>query len=91
MGVVAALLRRLQTLTNAWVNTCAMIAQVKELILPYGELRAFNLVMDKNTGNSKVRSAHRLLQDSQYSIRNTYIQLSLVQYSVCNIVLGVIN
>ena len=29
--------------------------QVKELLLPFGHLKAFNLVMDKNTGNSKVR------------------------------------
>lgn len=29
--------------------------QVKELLLPFGSLKAFNLVMDKNTGNSKVR------------------------------------
>ena len=28
--------------------------QVKELLHPFGELRAFNLVMDKTTGNSKV-------------------------------------
>ena len=28
--------------------------QVKELLLPFGSLKAFNLVMDKNTGNSKV-------------------------------------
>ncbi|KAK9901213.1 hypothetical protein WJX75_000532 [Coccomyxa subellipsoidea] len=27
--------------------------QVKELLLPFGSLKAFNLVMDKNTGNSK--------------------------------------
>lgn len=27
--------------------------QVKEMLQPYGELKAFNLVMDKNTGNSK--------------------------------------
>ena len=30
--------------------------QVKELLLPFGSLKAFNLVMDKNTGNSKVNS-----------------------------------
>ena len=30
------------------------IMQVKELLLPFGSLKAFNLVMDKNTGNSKV-------------------------------------
>ena len=30
-------------------------AQVKELLHPYGMLKAFNLVMDKHTGNSKVR------------------------------------
>lgn len=30
--------------------------QVKELLLPFGSLKAFNLVMDKNTGNSKVCS-----------------------------------
>ena len=30
--------------------------QVKELLLPFGSLKAFNLVMDKNTGNSKVRT-----------------------------------
>ena len=29
--------------------------QVKELLLPFGQLKAFNLVMDKNTGNSKVQ------------------------------------
>ena len=33
-----------------WMRT-----QVKELLLPFGHLKAFNLVMDKNTGNSKVR------------------------------------
>ncbi len=35
------------------VYTCC--AQVKELLHPYGMLKAFNLVMDKHTGNSKVR------------------------------------
>ena len=30
-------------------------SQVKELLLPYGLLKAFNLVMDKSTGNSKAR------------------------------------
>jgi hypothetical protein len=29
--------------------------QVKELLAPYGALKSFNLVMDKNTGKSKVR------------------------------------
>ena len=29
------------------------LEQVKELLLPYGHLKAFNLVMDKSTGNSK--------------------------------------
>jgi len=29
--------------------------QVKDLLLPFGVLKAFNLVMDKNTGNSKVQ------------------------------------
>ena len=28
--------------------------QVKDLLLPFGALKAFNLVMDKATGNSKV-------------------------------------
>ena len=31
--------------------------QVKELLQPYGLLKAFNLVMDKHTGNSKVWQA----------------------------------
>lgn len=30
---------------------------MKELLLPFGALKAFNLVMDKNTGNSKVTQA----------------------------------
>lgn len=30
--------------------------QVKELLTPYGNLRSFNLVMDKASGKSKVRS-----------------------------------
>ncbi len=34
---------------------CICCAQVKELLHPYGMLKAFNLVMDKHTGNSKVR------------------------------------
>jgi hypothetical protein len=33
-----------------------VVPQVKELLLPFGALKAFNLVMDKNTGNSKVGS-----------------------------------
>jgi hypothetical protein len=33
--------------------------QVKELLLPFGALKAFNLVMDKNTGNSKARAPCR--------------------------------
>jgi hypothetical protein len=33
----------------------AAAAQVKELLAPYGLLKSFNLVMDKNTGKSKVR------------------------------------
>lgn len=33
---------------------CRALVQVKELLLPFGSLKAFNLVMDKNTGNSKV-------------------------------------
>ena len=36
--------------------------QVKELLLPFGHLKAFNLVMDKNTGNSKVRGGTALGQ-----------------------------
>jgi hypothetical protein len=28
--------------------------QVKEMLMPYGQLKAFNLVMDRGTGNSKV-------------------------------------
>lgn len=28
--------------------------QVKEMLLPFGQLKAFNLVMDRGTGNSKV-------------------------------------
>ena len=31
-------------------------AQVEELLHPFGLLKAFNLVMDKHTGNSKARS-----------------------------------
>jgi hypothetical protein len=31
---------------------------VKDLLLPFGVLKAFNLVMDKNTGNSKVLLSH---------------------------------
>lgn len=34
---------------------CFMLLQVKDLLLPFGVLKAFNLVMDKNTGNSKVQ------------------------------------
>lgn len=30
--------------------------QVKEMLVPYGHLKAFNLVMDRATGNSKVRA-----------------------------------
>ncbi len=36
------------------VHTYHACIQVKELLLPYGTLRAFNLVMDRQTGNSKV-------------------------------------
>lgn len=32
-------------------------SQVKEMLLPFGSLKAFNLVMDRNTGNSKVSGA----------------------------------
>lgn len=28
--------------------------QVKEMLTPFGQLKAFNLVMDRGTGNSKV-------------------------------------
>lgn len=38
-----------------------MALQVKDLLLPFGVLKAFNLVMDKNTGNSKVRGATQSL------------------------------
>ena len=34
----------------------AQVVQVKEKLLPFGNLGAFNLVMDKTTGNSKVFS-----------------------------------
>ena len=34
--------------------------QVKEMLLPYGALKAFNLVMDRSTGNSKVRGSPQL-------------------------------
>ena len=37
------------------------MAQVKEKLMPYGPLKAFNLVMDKQTGNSKVCSPPALL------------------------------
>ena len=37
--------------------------QVKELLLPFGSLKAFNLVMDKNTGNSKV-NAQKLMSSA---------------------------
>jgi hypothetical protein len=30
------------------------LLQVKDLLTPYGALKSFNLVMDKNTGKSKV-------------------------------------
>lgn len=36
---------------------------MKELLQPYGLLKAFNLVMDKHTGNSKVRP-HAILSAS---------------------------
>lgn len=39
---------------NVTLFMCAC-AQVKELLAPYGALKSFNLVMDKNTGKSKVR------------------------------------
>jgi hypothetical protein len=35
---------------------------VKELLAPYGALKSFNLVMDKNTGKSKVRCAQMLIK-----------------------------
>ena len=36
-------------------DLCAYVyVQVKEKLTPYGPLKAFNLVMDKQTGNSKV-------------------------------------
>lgn len=36
-------------------NKCEMYTlQVKALVTPFGKLQAFNLVMDKHTGNSKV-------------------------------------
>lgn len=31
-----------------------LVLQVKEMLLPFGQLKAFNLVMDRGTGNSKV-------------------------------------
>jgi hypothetical protein len=34
---------------------------VKELLAPYGSLKSFNLVMDKNTGKSKVGSVYDFL------------------------------
>ena len=34
-------------------------AQVEELLHPFGLLKAFNLVMDKHTGNSKARSCYQ--------------------------------
>ena len=36
---------------------CSCCGQVKEMLGPFGALQAFNLVMDKNTGNSKVSLA----------------------------------
>lgn len=35
-------------------TACVPQRQVKELLLPYGALKSFNLVMDKTTGKSKV-------------------------------------
>ena len=40
---------------------CFLLAQVKDLLLPFGVLKAFNLVMDKNTGNSKVQPEYQSL------------------------------
>jgi hypothetical protein len=42
-------------------------AQVKELLAPYGALKSFNLVMDKNTGKSKVRTPLRAANLSQWA------------------------
>jgi hypothetical protein len=42
---------------SVWISIGAcsfLLPQVKDLLLPFGVLKAFNLVMDKNTGNSKV-------------------------------------
>lgn len=39
--------------------------QVKDLLLPFGVLKAFNLVMDKNTGNSKVQRFLRCIYLNQ--------------------------
>jgi hypothetical protein len=35
----------------------ALWLQVKEMLMPFGQLKAFNLVMDRGTGNSKVTDA----------------------------------
>ena len=37
-------------------DTMQCTPQVEELLHPFGLLKAFNLVMDKHTGNSKARS-----------------------------------
>ena len=46
--------------------------QVKELLLPFGSLKAFNLVMDKNTGNSKVNPQKPM--PSALSGRDAYLE-----------------
>ena len=52
--------------------------QVKDMLLPFGELKAFNLVMDKTTGNSKVCPAHEVkLKD--------YVEATAYVISSCDI------
>lgn len=59
--------------------------QVKELLLPYGPLRAFNLVMDRQTGNSKARvsmQSNHVHTDPQGYAFCEYMDNTLTEYVI---------
>ena len=58
------------------------ILQVKELLLPFGSLKAFNLVMDKNTGNSKVCMQSLSGLCGMHCVRATLLAGVAVMYAI---------
>ena len=42
---------------------------VRELLAPFGALKAFNLVMDRETGKSKVQYSNRLQMETSVVCR----------------------